>query len=104
MLNFPAIPITRRRQGLPPALVAVVDRTLKKPRDERYANWGDFLREFGEAAHAIRLSDYDDDLYRGFSLSTQSELSRYMTRDSTFSRSVYSRSGFSRSSMPQWGE
>lgn len=100
ILNFPATPIGKHRQGLPPALVAVIDRALKKHRDARHANWGEFIRELGEAAHEIRMSDYDVDLYRGFSMSTQSVLSRFMSADRTFSRSVYSRSGFSRSSMP----
>lgn len=100
ILNFSATPIGKHRQGLPPALVAVIDRALKKNRDSRYANWDEFIRELGEAAHEIRMSDYDVDLYRGFSMSTQSVLSRFMSADRTFSRSVYSRSGFSRSSMP----
>lgn len=100
ILNFPITPIVKHRQGLPPGLVAVIDRALKKNRGERYANWEEFIRELGDAAHAIRMSDYDVDLYRGFSMSTQSVLSRFMSADRTFSRSVYSRSGFSRSSMP----
>jgi hypothetical protein len=41
------------------------------------------------------MSDYDMDMYRGFSMSTQSELSNYMSADREFSRS-----GFSRSTMP----
>ena len=41
------------------------------------------------------MSDYDMDLYRGFSMSTQSALSNYMAADREFSRS-----GFSRSAMP----
>ncbi|HZW24663.1 MAG TPA: serine/threonine-protein kinase [Gallionella sp.] len=100
ILNFPITPIGKYRQGLPPALVAVIDRALKKNRDSRYVNWDEFIRELGNAAHEIRMSDYDVDLYRGFSMSTQSVLSRFMSTDRTFSRSVYSRSGFSRSSMP----
>ncbi|MDD2914123.1 MAG: serine/threonine-protein kinase [Gallionella sp.] len=95
ILNFPITPIGKYRQGLPPALVAVIDRALKKNRDNRYANWEEFIRDLGEAAHVIRMSDYDVDLYRGFSMSTQSALSRFMATDRNFSRS-----GFSRSSMP----
>lgn len=95
VLNFPATPIEQHRQGLPPKLVAVIDRSLKKDREARYANWAEFIDELGEAAHAIRMSDYDVDLYRGFSMKTQSMLSRFMSTDRDFSRS-----GFSRSSMP----
>ncbi|OGS90061.1 MAG: hypothetical protein A2061_09745 [Gallionellales bacterium GWA2_59_43] len=95
ILNFPITPIGKYRQGLPPALIAVIDRALKKHRDERYSNWDEFIRELGNAAHVIRMSDYDVDLYRGFSMSTQSALSRFMSTDRDFSRS-----GFSRSSMP----
>jgi hypothetical protein len=95
ILNFPATPIGKHRKGLPPALVAVIDRALKKDRSQRYANWDGFINELGEAVHAIRMSDYDVDLYRDFSMSTQSALSRFMSTDHDFSRS-----GFSRSSMP----
>ncbi|MDZ4202888.1 MAG: serine/threonine-protein kinase [Gallionella sp.] len=94
ILNFPIIPIERYRQGLPPDLVAVIHRALRKHPAERYAIWDDFLRDFGNAAHAIRMSDYDLDLYRGFSAVTQSVLSRHMSVSREFSRS-----GFSRSTM-----
>jgi len=95
ILNYPIIPITKYRQELPEKLVAVINRALEKYLPERYANWDDFLRDFGEAAHEIRMSDFDLDLYRGFSMSTQSELSSYLSASREFSRS-----GFSRSTMP----
>lgn len=95
ILNFPIIPITKYRQELPDKLVAVINRALDKNLSTRYANWDEFLREFGEAAHEIRMSESDFDLSRGFSLSTQAELSRYLSASREFSRS-----GFSRSAMP----
>ncbi|MBI5006551.1 MAG: serine/threonine protein kinase [Nitrosomonadales bacterium] len=95
VLNFPITPIERYRKELPKNLVAVIDKAMKKDANERYANWDEFIREFGEAAHAIRMYDYDVDLYRGFSMSTQSVLSDYMSASREFSRS-----GFSRSVMP----
>lgn len=95
ILNFPITPIGKHRQGLPPELVAVVNRALHKDIAQRYQTWEEFSRALGNAAHAIRMSDYDADLYRGFSMTTQSMLSNYMAADREFSRS-----GFSRSSMP----
>ncbi len=106
VLNYPIIPIETYRKQLPPELIAVINRALEKDRDLRYRNWDEFIRDFGNAAHQIRMSDYDLDLYRGFSMSTQSVLSRFMSADqefarSRFSRSEFSRSGFSRSTMPE---
>ena len=95
ILNFPITPIGTHRKGLPEELVAVINRALRKHLPERHANWGEFIRDLGEAAHKIRMSDYDLDLYRGFSMPTQSVLSSYMSTDRDFSRS-----GFSRSVMP----
>jgi len=95
ILNYPIIPISKYRQELPEKLVAVLNRALEKYLPDRYANWDDFLREFGDAAHEIRMSDYDLDVYRGFSMSTQSVLSSYLSASREFSRS-----GFSRSTMP----
>lgn len=92
ILNFPIIPITRYRKELPQALINVISRAMQKNIDDRYANWDEFLHDFGEAAHIIRMSDYDMDLYRGFSMSTQAELSNYMAADREFSRSGFSRS------------
>jgi len=94
--NFPITPIATYRQGLPVELTDVIERALEKDKDQRYATWDEFIRDFGNAAHKIRMSDYDMDLYRGFSMSTQSVLSRYMSADRTFSRS-----GFSRSTLPE---
>jgi len=92
--NFPAIPIKTYRKELPQDLVRVIHRGLEKDLRDRYPDWPAFISELGNAAHKIRMSDYDMDLYRGFSMSTQSVLSRLMTTDDDFSRS-----GFSRSTM-----
>jgi serine/threonine protein kinase len=100
ILNFPITPIGTHRKGLPEELVAVVNRALRKNLHERHANWDEFIRDLGNAAHKIRMSDYDLDLYRGFSMPTQTVLSNYMSTDRGFSRSGFSRSGFSRSIMP----
>ncbi len=92
VLNFPITPIENYRKELPRNLIAVIERAMKKNAAERYANWDEFIRDFGEAAHAIRMYDYDVDLYRGFSMSTQSVLSDYMSASREFSRSGFSRS------------
>lgn len=94
--NYPITPISTYRKKLPAQLIAVIERALEKDRDARYATWDEFIHDFGNAAHLIRMSDYDLDLYRGFSMSTQSVLSSYMSADRAFSRS-----GFSRSTMPE---
>lgn len=95
ILNFPITPITTYRQELPHELVAVIERAMQKNIAQRYANWDEFILEFGEAAHLIRMSEYDLDMYRGFSIPTQAVLSNYAASDREFSRS-----GFSRSTMP----
>lgn len=100
ILNFPAIHVTTYRQQLPDALIHVVTRALEKDKDARHPDWDAFLRDLGEAIHVVHLSDYDVDLYRGFSMQTQSMLNAYMEHDRTFSRSSFSQSGFSRSMMP----
>ncbi len=100
VLNFPIIPIETYRKEFPKSLTTVIERAMKKDPAERYANWDEFIHEFGEAAHEVRMSDYDTDLYRGFSMTTQAVLSNYMEADREFSRSGFSRSGFSRSVMP----
>jgi len=96
VLNFPAIPIQNFRKELPPEFVSFIHRGLEKDMDRRYQDWATFISDLGNAAHEIRMSDYDMDLYRGFSMSTQSLLSRVMTTDHAFSRS-----GFSRSTMTE---
>lgn len=101
ILNYPVIPVETYRKKLPQELIHVINRALEKDKDRRYASWDEFIRDFGNAAHKIRMSDYDMDLYRGFSMSTQSVLSSYMAADRAFSRSEYSKSGFSRSTMPE---
>lgn len=92
ILNFPIIPIEQFRKELPPQLIAVINRALAKNEASRYGSWDEFLRDFGEAAHGIRLSDYDLDVYRGFSMSTQSALANQMSASREFSRSIFSRS------------
>lgn len=94
VLNFPSVPIQTYRKELPQELVRVIHRGLEKDLRNRYPDWPAFISDLGNAAHKIRMSDYDMDLYRGFSMSTQSVLSRLMTTDHDFSRS-----GFSRSTM-----
>jgi serine/threonine protein kinase len=88
ILNYPAIPIKTIRKELPPELVGVIHRGLEKNMDKRYPDWSAFISNLGNAAHTIRMSDYDMDLYRGFSMSAQSVLSRLMTTDHEFSRST----------------
>ncbi|MBU0689124.1 MAG: serine/threonine protein kinase [Gammaproteobacteria bacterium] len=100
IINFPIIPIENYRQELPKVLTDVVERAMQKGREERYANWDEFIADLAKAIHLIEQSDYDMDLYRGFSMQTQAELSNYMSRSRAFSRSVFSRSGFSRSTVP----
>jgi len=97
ILNFPITPIETHHKDFPKELAAVIERAMKKDPAERYATWDEFIHEFGEAAHAIRMSEYDVDLYRGFSMSTQAVLSDYMAADHQFSRSVFSRSVLSKS-------
>ena len=96
VLNYPITPIETWRKALPAELIAVINRAMQKNPADRYETWDEFIREFGNAAHVIRMSDYDMDVYRGFSMSTQSVLSDYMSTDREFSRS-----GFSRSTMPE---
>lgn len=95
ILNFPIIPIETYRKELPPELVAIIMRALQKDPAQRYATWEGLLIDLRAVAEKVRASDKDLDLYRGFSMSTQSVISGYMERDREFSRS-----GFSRSMMP----
>jgi serine/threonine protein kinase len=92
VLNFPITPIETYRKDFPPMLKAVIERAMKKSPSERYANWDEFLRDFGEAAHAIRMSDGDADLNRGFNMTTRSAVSNHLAADDEYSRSVFSRS------------
>ncbi|HLY95725.1 MAG: serine/threonine-protein kinase [Sideroxydans sp.] len=100
ILNFPITPIETYRKDFPKELAAVIERAMSKDPAGRYATWDEFIREFGRAAHTIRMSDYDVDLFRGFSMSTQSVLSDCMAADHQFSRSVFSRSVLSKSFGP----
>lgn len=95
VLNFPATPIQNFRKELPPELVAVIHRALEKDVRKRYPDWTAFIREFGEVAQKIKMSHDDLDVYRGFSPSTQSVISSYLSASRQFSRS-----SFSRSAMP----
>ncbi len=98
ILNFPITPVERYRKDFPKALSEVIERAMRKSPAQRYEDWDEFIHDFGEAAHAVRMSDCDEDLYRGFSMSTQSALSNRMLADRQFSRSVFSRSVLSNSS------
>lgn len=100
ILNFPIIPIQTYRQDLPMILVRVIERALHKDISARFQTWEDFIRDFAAAAKAIRESDTDLDINRGFSMNTQKAISYNLSTSRQFSRSGYSRSGFSRSSMP----
>lgn len=95
VLNFPATPVQNYRKELPPELVAVIHRALEKDVNKRYPDWTTFIREFGAVSQKIKMSHNDLDVYRGFSPSTQSVISGYLSASRQFSRS-----GFSRSTMP----
>lgn len=92
VLNYPATPIQTHRKELPAGLVGVIHRALEKYIGDRYPNWDTFLREFGEVAQRIKMSDHELDVYRGFSPSTQSEIYNRLSASRQFSRSVLSRS------------
>lgn len=94
VLNFPAIPIQKFRKELPPELVTIIHRALEKDVSKRFQDWATFIRKFGEVAQKIKMSLEDLDVYRGFSPSTQTEISRHLSVSRAFSRS-----GFSRSTM-----
>lgn len=96
VLNFPATPIQTYRKELPPDLVKVIHCMLEKNLNKRFPDWETFIREFGNAAHQIRMSTDDLDVYRGFTPSTQSVIFNYLSASRHFSRS-----GFSRSTMPE---
>jgi serine/threonine protein kinase len=97
ILNFPITPIETYRKDFPKALAAVIERAMKKSPAERYANWDEFIHDFGEAAHTVKMSHDDADMQRGFSMSTQSAMSYRQADDRQFSRSVFSRSVLSNS-------
>ncbi len=100
ILNFPITPIETWRKALPKLLTDVIARAMQKNPAERYADWDDVIRDLAAAGKAILDSEDDLDLYRGFSMNTQRVISHDLTITRQFSRSVYSRSGFSRSSIP----
>ncbi len=95
VLNFPATPIQNYRQELPANLTAVVHKALQKEVSLRYANWAEFIAAFGNAAHEVRMSVQDFDVYRGFTRHTQSAIYHQLSASRQFSRS-----GFSRSAKP----
>jgi len=92
VLNYPAIPIQTHRKELPEELVGVIHRALEKYIGDRYPDWATFIREFGEVAQRIKMSDHELDIYRGFSAPTQSEIYRHLSASRQFSRSILSRS------------
>jgi len=92
ILNFPIVPLDTYRKALPKMLTDVVERAMQKNPADRYANWDEFIHDLGAAAQLIRQTDYDMDLYRGFSINTQTVLSNYMSASRQFSRSSFSRS------------
>jgi serine/threonine protein kinase len=97
ILNFPITPIEKYRKGFSKPLAAVIERAMKKDPADRYADWDEFIRDFGQAAHAIRMSDEKEDLSRAFRMPSREELSSRMAADHQFSSSVFSRSVLSRS-------
>jgi serine/threonine protein kinase len=96
VLNYPATPIQNYRKELPGKLIAVIHRALEKEVGRRHPDWASFILEFGDAAHEIRMSPNDLDVYRGFSPTTQSAIYSHLSASRQFSRS-----GFSRSVMPR---
>lgn len=92
VLNFPAVPIEHHRKELPEELVAVINRALEKDANLRFPDWETFLGVFGEVAQKINISEVDLDVYRGFSPSTQSAISSYLSASRQFTRSSFSRS------------
>jgi serine/threonine protein kinase len=92
VLNFPITPIETYRKHFPPALKKVIERAMQKSPDDRYADWDEFIRDFGQAAHPIRMAADDADMQRGFSMSTQSAMSYRRVEEDQYSRSVFSRS------------
>ncbi len=92
VLNFPATPIRSYRKELPDKLVEVIQRALQKDVARRYPDWAAFIQEFGNAAHEIRMSPIDYDVYRGFSPSTQIAIFSQLSASRQFSRSAFSRS------------
>jgi len=96
IMNFPITPIERYRKGLPADLTAAINKMMSKDAANRYADWDEFIQAFGNIAYKIKMSDHDLDLSRGFSLPTQAIISEYMEEDRH-----YSRSGFSRSTVPE---
>ena len=92
VLNYPAIPIQTHRKELPAELVSVVHRALEKNVSDRTLNWATFIREFGEVAQRIKMSDHELDVYRGFSPDTQTAIHDRLSASRQFSRSHLSRS------------
>lgn len=74
ILNKPHIPVESRRDGLPRELSSIINRSLQKSPGNRHDSWDEFIREIDELRTAMRASyDYDFDMLRGFSESTQSQ-------------------------------
>ncbi len=92
VLNYPAQPIRSYRPELPDKLVEVIQRALYKDVERRYPNWETFIQAFGNAAHEVRMSHIDYDVYRGFSPTTQRRISDQLSATGRFSLSDLSRS------------
>lgn len=92
ILNFPITPIDTWRKALPKVLTDVIERAMLKDPAQRYADWNGFIADLDKAVQFISRTDYDMDLYRGFSMQTQAVLSDYMSRSREFSRSTFSQS------------
>jgi serine/threonine protein kinase len=74
ILNMPPVPVEARRQGIPKEVTWIIDRALQKDPEDRHQSWDEFILEISGAQTAMRTQyDYDFDMLRGFSESTQSE-------------------------------
>lgn len=73
ILDKPHIPVAERRQGIPDELTDIIDRALQKKPEDRHESWDEFINEIDKAQIAMRTKyDYDFDMLRGFSETTQS--------------------------------
>jgi len=93
ILNFPITPIETYRKNFPKTLSAIIERAMKKHPAERYANWDEFLQEYRQALHAIRMSNVDMDASRASNMPALNHLAPDQRLSSTvLSRSVLSKS------------
>jgi serine/threonine-protein kinase len=92
ILHQPHIPVETRRQGIPNELIRIINRALEKKPVDRHDTWEEFIADIDYAQRAMRTKyDYDFDLLRGFSETTQSQ---YLanTRELAASRVLAARS------------